>query len=61
VAQSQRIQIIPGPKSIEAASGMFQIDRRTRVVLADSKSAHDRFAAQDFIEDLKATASWWVN
>ena len=35
---------------------MFQIDRRTRVVLADSKSAADRFAAQDFIADLKATA-----
>ena len=55
-AQSQRIQIIPAPKSIETGSGAFSIDRRTRLVLADSKSADDRFAAQDFIDDLKATA-----
>jgi hexosaminidase len=55
-AQSQRLQIIPAPKSIESGSGSFSIDRRTRVALADSKSADDRFAAQDFIDDLKATA-----
>jgi N-acetyl-beta-hexosaminidase len=55
-AQSQRIQIIPAPKSIESGSGTFQIDRRARLVLADSKSIDDRFAAQDFIDDLKATA-----
>jgi hypothetical protein len=56
VAQSQRIQIIPAPKSVETGSGTFGIDRRTRVVLAASKSVEDRFAAQDFIDDLKATA-----
>ena len=28
----------------------------TRIVLADSKSDDDRFAAQDFADDLKATA-----
>ena len=55
-AQSQRIQIIPAPKSVETDSGTFAIDRRTRVVLADSKSADSRFAAQDFIDDLKTTA-----
>src|ERR1043165_492504 len=55
-AQSSRIQIIPAPKSVETGSGTFQIDRRTRVVLADSKSAGNRFAAQDFIDDLNATA-----
>jgi hypothetical protein len=55
-AQSQRIQIIPAPKSVESGAGTFQIDRRARVVLADGKSVDDRFAAQDFIDDLKATA-----
>src|SRR5262245_35326437 len=54
-AQSQSIQIIPAPKSIESGAGAFSIDRRTRVVLAGSKS-DDRFAAQDFIDDVKATA-----
>ncbi len=39
-----------------ALDGAFQLDRRTRVVFADSKSAQDRFAAQDFIDDLKTTA-----
>ena len=55
-AQSERIQIIPAPKSIETGAGTFQIDRRTRVVVADSKSSDDRFAVQDFIDDLKTTA-----
>src|SRR5690349_1404557 len=55
-AQSSNIQIIPAPKSVETGSGTFKIDRRTRVVLADSKSADNRFAAQDFVDDLKATA-----
>src|SRR5690242_18847238 len=55
IAQSQPIQIVPAPKSVETGSGTFAIDRRTRVVLAESKSVEDRFAAQDFIDDLKAT------
>jgi hypothetical protein len=32
------------------------LGRDARVVLADSKSAEDRFAAQDFIDDVKAAA-----
>src|SRR5690242_19588616 len=56
IAQSQRIQIIPAPKSFETGSGTFGIDRRTHVVLAESKSVEDRFAAEDFMDDLKATA-----
>jgi hexosaminidase len=55
-AQSQRIQIIPAPKFVEAGAGSFAIDRHTRVVLADSKSVEDRFAAQDFVDDVKSTA-----
>ena len=55
-AQTPAIQVIPAPKSIEAGSGSFTIDQRVHLVLADGKSADDRFAAQDFIDDLKATA-----
>ena len=55
-AQTPATQVIPAPKSIEAGSGSFSIDKRVHLVLADGKSADDRFAAQDFIDDLKATA-----
>ena len=55
-AQSPRIQVIPAPKQITAGEGAFPISRDTRVSLADSKSSEDRFAAQDFIDDVAATA-----
>lgn len=55
-AQTQAVQIIPAPKTLEIGAGAFRLDRGVRVILADSKSADDRFAAQDFIDDLKATA-----
>src|ERR1051325_1834923 len=50
------IQVIPAPKTVEFGAGSFAIDRRVRVIVADSKSADDRFAAEDFSEDLKTTA-----
>src|SRR5687767_5758202 len=55
-AQLPRIQVIPAPKQTIAGEGAFALSRDTRVSLADSKSAEDRFAAQDFIDDLAATA-----
>jgi len=55
-AQSPKIQVIPAPKQITAGEGAFALSRDTRVLLADSKSAEDRFAAQDFIDDVVATA-----
>ena len=55
-AQKPNMQIIPAPKTVEAGSGSFAIDKRVRVMLADAKSTDDRFAAQDFIDDVKATA-----
>lgn len=55
-AQSPRIQVIPAPKQITVGEDAFPINRDTRVSLADSKSAEDRFAAQDFIDDVAATA-----
>jgi hexosaminidase len=50
------VQVIPEPKQVVLGDGSFAIGRDTRIVLSDSKSAEDRFAAQDFIDDVKATA-----
>jgi len=54
-AQSPGAQIIPAPKQLTLGEGSFSI-RDARVVLGDNKSAEDQFAAQDFIDDMKATA-----
>jgi hexosaminidase len=51
------IQVIPQPKQITLGQGSFSLGRDARVVLADNKSGTDRFAAQDFIDDVKATAA----
>src|SRR5437868_10784546 len=56
-AQSSNIQVIPKPKQVNASDGRFEIGRDTRIVLADTKSVEDRLAAQDLIDDLKATAN----
>jgi hypothetical protein len=53
--QTAKVQIIPAPKQIQAGEGTFAIGRDARIVLADAKSADDRFAAEDFVEDLKQT------
>jgi len=54
-AQSPGAQIIPAPKQLTLGEGSFSI-RDARVVLGDNKSAEDQFAAQDFIDDMKAAA-----
>lgn len=55
-AQTPNAQIIPAPKQLTASEGKFDIGLDTRMVLADPQSAEDRFAAQDFIDDVKQTA-----
>ncbi len=55
-AQTQNVQVIPAPKQLTRGEGSFSIGRDARVTLADTKSADDRFAANDFIDDLKTTA-----
>jgi hypothetical protein len=55
-AQSPGLQIIPAPKQISSSEGSFTIGRDAHVVLADGKSIDDRFAAQDFIDEVKLTA-----
>ena len=55
-AQAPNVQIIPAPKQLTSGEGSFPLSRDTKVTLADPKSAEDQFAAQDFINDVKATA-----
>jgi hypothetical protein len=53
---ANRIQIVPAPKQATAGEGSFSL-RDARIVLGEAKSPDDQFAAQDFIDDVKATAS----
>ncbi|HEY5075074.1 MAG TPA: glycoside hydrolase family 20 zincin-like fold domain-containing protein, partial [Pyrinomonadaceae bacterium] len=54
--QSANVQIIPAPKQIHVSEVAFVIGRETSIILADGKSVEDRFAAQDFVDDVKQTA-----
>src|SRR5262245_26171429 len=56
IAQSSNIQIIPAPKQVTPGEGSFALARDTRITLADGKSTADRFAAEDFVKDVKETA-----
>jgi len=55
-AQTPNAQIIPAPKQLTASEGKFDIGVDTRIALADTQAAEDRFAAQDFIDDVKQAA-----
>ena len=55
-AQPANGQIIPAPKQLSPSEGKFALGPEARIVLADGKSAEDRFAAQDFIDDAKQAA-----
>src|SRR6266498_5187275 len=55
-AQSPSVHFIPQAKQLSATQDAFQFNRDTRLVLADPRSEDDRFAAQDFMDDVKATA-----
>jgi hypothetical protein len=50
------VQIIPAPKRVAATGERFRLTRDVRVVVADSKSEDDRFAAGDFADDVRETA-----
>lgn len=55
-AQSPNIQIIPAPKQLNQIEAKFELGPGPRIVLADAKSAKDRFAVQDFADDLRQAA-----
>jgi hypothetical protein len=46
---AEGIKIIPQPKQIETANENFSLKNGAKINLANSRSADDRFAAQDFI------------
>ena len=52
-AQGQdRISIIPQPRQVTANGETFRLER-AHIVLADRRSVEDRFAATDFIDDVR--------
>ncbi|MCA1624257.1 MAG: family 20 glycosylhydrolase [Acidobacteria bacterium] len=51
------LQVIPQPKEAVATEDNFPLKNNSKIVLANSRSEADRFAAQDFIEDARATAN----
>jgi N-acetyl-beta-hexosaminidase len=56
-AASTTIRIIPQPRQAIVNQEVFRIGAGARIILADPGSEEDRFAAQDFIDDAKETAS----
>lgn len=55
--QADALQIIPEPKSVEPVNAKFSIKMGTGIAPVNPKSAADRFAAQDFIDDVRQTAN----
>src|ERR1044072_427016 len=49
------VQIIPAPKSLKRTGDDYFYLGVARIVLAEPKSEEDRFAAQDFADDMKET------
>jgi hypothetical protein len=50
------IQLIPQPRQVTIQQGVFQLGANPRLVLGDQRSDDDRFAAQDFANDVQETA-----
>lgn len=55
-AQSSGMQLIPQPRELKVTDDKFPLPAAS-IALADPRSEEDRFGAQDFIDDLKNTAS----
>jgi hypothetical protein len=54
--QKANVQIIPEPKLLAATNENFRLKTGTGISSTNSKSEADRFAARDFIADVKQTA-----
>ncbi len=54
--EPQQLRLIPKPRQMKVEPISFRLNTRVRVVPADSRSQDDRFALQDFANDLKETA-----
>jgi len=55
-SQPATIHVLPQPKVLKLTEGAFKLGADTRIILADPRSEDDRFAAQDFLDDLRETA-----
>ncbi|HEX8458533.1 MAG TPA: glycoside hydrolase family 20 zincin-like fold domain-containing protein [Pyrinomonadaceae bacterium] len=53
---AETIHVIPRPRELKPTGETFQLTREVRLALADARSAEDRFAAEDFIADVRETA-----
>ena len=53
---TSKIHVIPRPQQLKVTQEQFRLGPTTIVALADPRSEDDRFAAQDFIDDLKETS-----
>jgi hypothetical protein len=60
-ATGNDVQVIPRPRQLTKSADVFHLNRATRIVLADAHAEDDRFAAQDFIDDVSATADLKLN
>jgi hypothetical protein len=60
-AADEPVQVIPAPRFLKKTGEDFPLSKDVRVVLADPKSEEDRFAAQDFIDDVRETAGVALN
>jgi hypothetical protein len=52
IQAQDRIAVIPQPRQVVASGERFRL-RGAHVALADARSAQDRFAAEDFLADVK--------
>jgi hypothetical protein len=50
------IRLIPQPKQLTPTAETFRLKRDVRLLLADPRSGEDRFAAEDFAQDVRETA-----
>ena len=53
--QPDKAHIIPQPRQMASTAAEFRLSSAASIALADPRSADDRFAAQDFIDDVKET------
>src|SRR4051794_35047626 len=52
---AQPLRLVPSPQHIERTSGAFRVTADTRIVLERPDSADDRFAAQQLVDEAKAS------
>jgi len=53
----ERISVIPQPRELKTTGEKFLLDRNAHIVLADPRSTDDKFAADDFVSDVKIAAN----